>query len=206
MAAVKPARIGARRELWLRTVDRLTTELRRPPCVDEVSRVVGISRSTGQWHTNHAARAGQVLLGSRNATSPRALRLTPATRIELGLPLVVYLAWPLPPEPVEVMPAEAWGAGCSAAEDIATDLGLCVVSPFLVCASIGASGSMSYAARVSCTTDAVIIWRDALLMGRADVDAAWRAGLPVSVVSGDLPSAAADLWIPPRLVPPFRAS
>lgn len=191
--------MNGHRERYLRMVEELAVALRRPPYAAEVGRALDVDRNSARQMAHRLAQDGLLVVGPRTTCSPRPLRVSPAARVALGLPLVVYLAWSVPRSP-DVMPEEAWSSGCDIAESLAC-IGVPVVSPYLVCGAIGLQQSESVAMCLASTSHAIVVWMDRMLLGRADVDAARRAGVPVSVVPGRLPESAAGLWIAPLLQP-----
>jgi hypothetical protein len=199
--------IGEYRDRWLRALEALAVELRRPPHSIELARALGLAPHSVREMANRCARAGLVMLGERSTTTPRGLRLTPAARIALGLPLAVYLAFPV--SAAAALADEARVAsgqhGQAAAAELLERYGLFCTSPLLVPEAIGRRGSMDAATATAAALHAAIVWRDPLLVGRQDVDAARRAGVPVSVLAGPLPATAGELWLPPWLVPPIAA-
>jgi len=196
--------ITAYRERWLRALEALAVDLRRPPCAAELARALKIDRQSVRQLAVRAARDGLVVLGPSSASTPRGLRLTPAARIALGLPLAVYLAFPVVAiiEGAEGREA-SWQHGAAAANVLTDRLGLFCTSPLLVREAIGRPGAMAAATAAAIALHAVLVWRDPLLVGRCDVDAARRAGVPVGLAAGPMPATARDLWVAPRLVPPI---
>lgn len=196
--------ISVYRERWLRELEALAVKLCRPPNSSELARAVGLAQHTVREMAMRCAKSGLVTLSERSATTPRGLRLTPAARIALGLPLAVYLAFPVGEGPLSDNAREAAALhGQSAAAELLGRYGLFCVSPMLLPEAIGWPGAMDAATATAAALHAVIVWRDPLLVGRRDVDAARRAGVPVSVLAGPLPTTASELWLPPRLVPPI---
>lgn len=178
---------------WLLAADALEVSLRRPPSVVEVGRALGCGPRAAQSRHRRAVAAGHVVDAPRTMTGPRFVRASPAARIELGLPLLVYLAWP------EAMPS---GEVADLLVMLAR-IGAHCVSPLLVPGMFEVPAARAAAQSAAVAAHGVVVWRDRVLLCRADVDAARHAGVPVAVVprSDALPSSAAELWIPPRLVP-----
>lgn len=199
--------ISEYRARWLRQLEALTIQLRRPPHSLEMARAMGLDRHSVQQMAVRCALSGLVILDERSATTPRGLRLTPAARIALGLPLAVYLAFPVGEGPLSDSAREAAALhGQAAAAELAGRYGLFCASPLLMPEMIGRPGAMDAATATATGLHAAIAWRDPLLVGRRDLDAARRAGVPVSVVqAGPMPATADELWRPPRLVPPIAA-
>lgn len=199
--------IGEYRARWLRALEALTVELRRPPHSIELARVMGLEPHSIQQMAKRCALSGLVTLGTRSATTPRGLRLTPAARIALGLPLAVYLAFPVGEGPLSDDARSAAALrGQAAAAELMERYGLFCASPLLLPEAIGRPGAMDAATATATALHAAIAWRDPMLVGRRDVDAARRAGVPVSVVqAGPMPATAGELWQPPRLVPLIAA-
>lgn len=193
------------RERWLRALEALAVELRRPPSSAELARALNIDRQSVRQLAVRAARDGLVVLGPAVGTTPRGLRLSPAARIALGLPVVVYLAFPVSAAaPLSEESRDAAGRqGRAAAAELLERYGLFCSSPLLVIEAIGRPGVMEAAAAAAVGHHAAIAWRDPMLVGRRDLDSARRAGVPVAVAAGVLPRTAPELWLPPRLVPPF---
>lgn len=121
------------------------------------------------------------------------LRLTLRGRLVLELPVVAYIAWAVPSEGAH---PELWEmamlAGIEWANMLAARVpGLVPVSPYFTAAAAPSSAGPTLAQRC----DAVIVIRDTLLMGRPDVVAAQRAGLPIAVVR-DVAECPVDPWYP----------
>lgn len=195
-AAVRAAREAHVRSVVL-AIAALTIELRRPPTQLEVRDRIGANRSNAyRW-----VRAGKER-GLIDVLDKRyRLRLTPRARHELGLPLLVYIAWPLPrPDELEA----AHRSACAVGEALAAWLlvavpGATPVSPYLV-AHDGAQRDRLDAAApaLAALCDAAIVSQDPLLIGRADLTAADLAGLPIAIVRGHAErgeiSAGSDIW------------
>lgn len=181
-----------RRRRWLEAVARLAAVLQRPPTISELAAELGMWRTASGRMAQRAARDGLVTLPPRDAFGARAVQLAPRGRIELGLPLVVYLAWPLAEGRRDTA-----ADGRDAAARLVTMLGISSVSPYL--AGRWAPDVAAVAAELAGRSDAVVVWRDPLLTGRADVAAARRAGRTVAVISDvdNLPSNGTDIWRPP---------
>ncbi len=191
--------ITQRRGAWLRIVHRLHCDLRRPPSSFEVGPATGTTRKNSSRVAITAERDGHLIRGPRASVMGAApLRVTPAALVQLGVPMVVYLAWPMTSSP------DVGARGRAAARWLAS-LGVYAVSPFLT-GDLECTASMHAAALLAQRADAVVVMSDPLLIGRPDVSAALLARAPVGVVThGDEEqiSTAPDLWIPPRLVPPL---
>lgn len=179
----------------------LTTELRRPPTSGEVARrerrlesntrrAIALARADGLITEPPADRR-------QYARSP--LRLTPAARLEIGLPIVTYLAWPLPhPDASGAAFDRAVERGREVADRVLRIFpGAVPVSPYLVPWPAGdraverrlAAG----AALLAATCDACVVYRDEILLGRADVAAAVAGNAHVCVVL-DLALETPDPW------------
>ncbi len=199
--------IGEYRTRWLRALEALTVELRRPPHSIELAQVLGLARHSVQQMAKRCARSGLVALDASSATTPRGIRLTPAARIALGMPLAVYLAFPVGDGPLSDNAREVAALhGQAAAAELLDRYGLFCASPLLLPEALGRPGAMDAATATATALHAAIAWRDPMLVGRRDLDAARRAGVPVSVVqAGPMPATAGELWQPPRLVPAIAA-
>ncbi len=57
--------IGEYRERWLRALDALAVELRRPPHSIELARALGLAPHSVREMANRCARSGLVMLGER---------------------------------------------------------------------------------------------------------------------------------------------
>jgi hypothetical protein len=185
--------IPARRASWLRQVQRLAIELHRPPVAVEIAKATGRSPAATVQMVRRATADGHMLSGARaSAMAPRQVRIAPAALAALGIPLVVYLAWP-----------GDWAAqGCQHASWLET-MGIFAVSPYLVRTEphhMKAEAAAALAQRA----DAVVAMTDPLLTGRPDVAAALAAGVPVAIVPQAIESgisSAAAIWRAPFLVP-----
>ena len=170
----------ARRRL-LESVADLTSTLRRPPGSPEVARHLG--RPSVSELVTSCRRAG--LLAPRSPLagvwSSEPLRLTPAARLELGLPILTYVACPLPDGAPGSVESSFWVA----------DEAFRVASMFLPgCVPVAALRGLSPrdvtpevlarflagAAQLAAACDACVVWRSRLLTGRVDVQAALAAG------------------------------
>jgi hypothetical protein len=180
------------RRQWLRAIARLAAELRRPPTISELAAACRMHRTASGRMGRRAAGDGLVAIQPRGAFGAGAVQLAPRGRLELDLPLVVYLAWPL-----AAGRKEAAADGRYAAARLTTALALSPVSPYL--AGRWGPDVDAVAAELAARSDAVVVWRDPLLTGRSDVAAARRAGLTVAVITDvdNLPAGHGDLWRPP---------
>lgn len=191
--------IPKKRAAVLRAVHQLTVELRRPPLCSEVARRIGIDRTLVWRMMQSAKRDGQAVVGSRfSVFTPGCVRVTPSALAYLGIPALVYLAWPAEWDaPV----SEGVAAGGVAWARALHRLGLAASSPLLVPGGDPAIVRPASEA-LARAADAVVVVADQLLLGRSDVIAAHLAAVPVSFVPS--PSAATNavaLWLPPLLVP-----
>jgi hypothetical protein len=196
--------ITHRRAGWLRTIHQLATELRRPPHSSEIARAVGCSERSGRQRVQRAAVAGHVIVEPRvTAFVPAAVRLAPRAMLELALPVVVYLAWPLStPSAGTTARLQSVQAGMASAEWLLR-MGLFAVSPYLI-PHHQFDAIDEVARQIAARADAVVVWHDRILVGRSDVAAAHRLGVPVSVLTPEIVRSGvgpADLWRPPCLQP-----
>lgn len=198
--------ISEKRAAWLRVAHGLRTTLGRPPSAIEVARAHGRSPRTARDMVNCAIEDGHLVNTPRTSVFvPAGIRVAPLALLDLGLPAVVYLAWALGSDVVPGFHDRQAGlndrqAGLIPAGELGR-IGLAVVSPYLVAErAVAEPVAMLLAQRA----DAVVVWRDPLLLGRADVVAARRLGIPVSVTQRDMTCGkltAAVLWTPPCLLP-----
>lgn len=208
--------ITPRRADWLRTVHRLGTDLRRPPRATDIARATRVTAHVASNSIRRARRDGQIVLGGRvSGFDAFPVRLTPAALVEIGVPMVTYLAWPIGRD--DGRPAECRALeveqdamrGRAAVRWLAT-LGVYSVSPYLAGAwKCERSGLDAVAQDIARRADAVVVMTDPLLLGRADVAAARAAGIPIGLVQAAderLVRAGVDLWRPPFLVPPDAGS
>lgn len=190
-------KITANQIRWIRAIDAVHIDLRRPPLMPEVQRALGITNpgvTTGRLLVRQLVERGYLVRGPGKCTTPRSIRVTPMARIALGMPMTVYLAFPLGD-------SDALD-GRAAAHELLQRYGLFCSSPLLTPGSAGRPGAMDAATASATALHAVVVWRDPLLVGRHDVDTARRAGVPVTVAgAGPMPAAADALWVPPMLVP-----
>lgn len=189
--------ISRLRSEWLVTIHRLGVELRRPPYSAEVARATQRHRSAVTSLARRAVLDGHIERRVQpDAFTSAGIRLTPHALIALGLPMVVYLAWP--------------GFAPQRGTEISTwlgDRGVWASSPYMGRGTIQAGREPDLAAvamATACRCDAVVCWTDPLLLGRPDVASAHAAGVPVSLVQArdeKLVRDSRDLWSPPLLVP-----
>lgn len=176
----------------------MSIALRRPPTARELGIALGVSYGNVHKIVTDCARYGLIdPQRQRQPHQPFQIVLTPMARIRLELPLLVYLAWPLPPpdSPDEAHEA-AHAVGINLARWVAGRVQRAApVSPYLVRHDRTLRAQLDAAAPVlALGCHAAIIYRDQLLAGRADGAAAFGAGLPTSLI--DL--AAMDSWQPDR--------
>jgi heme A synthase len=138
---------------------------------------------------------------SRSAYYPLTCKLSPAARMELRLPTIVYLAWP-----AVFLLDGTWvhtdDGGVAAATWLRDATGIVAVSPFMN--PEWPSTSLEIAGLFAERCDAVVVMDDPLLVGREDVASASRANIGISVVRmvdragvhGER-----DLWLPPLAIP-----
>lgn len=170
----------ARRRL-LETIVDLTASLHRPPLSPEVARHLG--RPTVSELVNGCRRAGLLTPRSPLAGvwSSEPLRLTPAARLELGLPILTYVAWSLPDGAPGAFESSMWVAD-DAFRVASTLLPGCV--PVAALRGLSPRDAppevlarfMAGAAQLAAACDACVVWRSRLLTGRVDVRAALAAG------------------------------
>lgn len=188
---------------------RLAIELRRPPFANEVAKAIGIDLRGTLDVLEDCRRLGLIEeCPGRKKYAPLPVRLTAATRRALGLPIVVYLAWPMPPP---ASADEAHHAARAVGVELAGWLLAAVpnvapVSPYLAPHARGLRPQLDAAAAAhAMMCDAAIAYRDPLLLGRPDVAAALGAHLAVSLITPAAQleiSDGSDPWTPPWLVQP----
>lgn len=153
---------------------------------ERVLKELGWSLSKRTMLSNHLQnlRARGLLTG---------LRLTLRGRLAIELPVVAYIAWSVPhPHAHPELWEMAMLAGIEWANVLAERVpGLVPVSPYFTAAAAPMTAGPTLATRC----DAAIVIRDTLLLGRPDVVAAGRAGLPIAVVR-DAATCPADPWYP----------
>lgn len=174
---------------WLRTIYELGISLHRQPTTTDLARACGWQSQTARRHIRVAAAAGIIDVAPRSTNNPMAVRIAPHALVQLGVPVVAYLAWP-------VGSAER---GQLIGQWVAR-FGISVISPYLVSGRTSDTAAVSMALRA----DAVLVWTDPLLVGRRDVVSAASRGIPVTVIRPADEAAitcAADLWKPPLLQP-----
>lgn len=185
--------LSTRRTKWLRAIYELGAQLGRPPYPGELARRHGTTSTAQRNIIVRAIRDGHITVGNPgNRFAPRPIRVSPAARLELGLPCLVYLAFPLTED-----------SGESAAAWVSCNVGLPVVSALAI-AITGWKLAEPACVLLAERCDGVIVWRDPMLVGRSDVVAAARLGIPVSVVDAYAArsvSSARQLWTAPLLQP-----
>lgn len=193
-----------RQRALLLAVVRATAELGRAPYSSEVMLLVNSDRRSTRRRLCSLRDIGLVTFAAvPRALHPMSVRLTPAAKIALGLPVVVYAAWPIPLEDGERC-TESVG---SMMADQMTELGLVAISPFIGPAEWMAG--IAAGAQIAVACDAVLVLRDRTLIGRCDVHAARVARLRCSVVEslGQLSKLTLEtLWAPPYLEPDLPPS
>lgn len=178
---------------WLRVVYELGVSLGRLPTTTDLAKACGWQQQTARRHIRRAAAAGIIEVGPRSTTNPMAVRIAPHALVQIGVPIVAYLAWPFGSAERGQLIGQ-WLAG----------LGVSVISPYLVASQVGHGRMDAVGISMALRSDAVLVWTDPLLVGRSDVSAAAASGIPVSVVRPThelLVTCAADLWRPPLLQP-----
>lgn len=206
------------RAAWLRTVHSLVLELGRPPTPMDLATARGTKPTAQRFQIRDAIASGQLVPAARGtAFESSAVRVAPRALVHLGLPMVVYLAWPLsaapgdgrvqrPPGQIAVFAERDAMAGREIARWLAGG-GIAPVSPYLAGAwSCDWAALDGAAVALSQRADAVVAMYDPMVLGRPDVAAPHRLGIPVALVAD--PRAltrppAASLWDPPTLVPPI---
>lgn len=173
----------------------LTRSLGRPPKNDELADALfacgmfrNCMRATALRTIRHHVRQMRSLGVLCDA---RSMKLAPSVRLEYGLPVFVYLAWPTPP------PEAPWQARMDARVDgqrFAEILTMAMpsvvpISPYLTAAISPDVVGPLMAERC----DAVIVVKDELLLGRADVAAAARLRVPIAYLR-DLTEIPDDPW------------
>lgn len=193
---MRPLWPGRRR--WLMTVHQLTEELHRPPTTTEIARARQTTRESDRDAAVRAEADGHVVAQRRHQFLPASVRLTPAALVQLGVPMVVYLAWPVPIGRGDHPGVREQGLELAR---WATQLGMYPVSPYLLHGAIDRTDSLGAAGRLAARCDGVVVCRDRLLVSRSDVDAARKACVPVGVVETlEEVSEVESIWRPPRLV------
>jgi hypothetical protein len=191
--------VKVRLKALLLAVHRATQELGRAPYSAEVAPLLGGSdRRSTRRRLCRARDAGMVSFAAvPRAMHAQAVRLTPEAKVELCLPVVALLAWPVG--------VEDRGEAAEYGRDAVTVLrgkGVIGVSPFLDGRTRWEEGVQA-AAQIAPACDGVIVMHDPTLMGRADVHAARLARLRCVVVDSltlhRTPPGA--LWLPPLLQP-----
>lgn len=151
-------------------------------------------------------------IGSFGAYERIPLRVTARGRIAMGLPLVVYLAWPLPPPgAADVAQELARAAGLELARWVLDVIpGATPISPYMAPVLARDRSVVDAAAvQLASSSDAVIVWRDPLLLGRPDVAAAMLARAETTLIDqsaqGEI-AAGASAWSKPWIVTPHDSS
>lgn len=190
----------ARRRVLLTAVE-LTARLGRPPNGHEVAIEIGGYRRV-HLQVAQLRRAGYVTDTGRplKQRQPHYVRLTPRARLELGLPLLVYVAWALPRlDDTDEAHEAARAAGAELARWIIQAIPTAApASPLLVphrAAQVPAL--LAAAGQLAAAADAVIVHRDPFLIGRADVMRANETAAPVVLTDAatcEEISAGADPW------------
>jgi hypothetical protein len=182
----------------LEAIAALAAELGRGPTNHELAARMG-RRPSNVSKAVYTARAQGLIvphLPERRARERTPIRLTAGARIALGLPVICYLAWPLP-APTSPAPSHyaAWQAGMELARIALIQVpGAVPVSPYLVRHGAADRAKLDAAAiALAAMSDAVIVYRDGLLIGRRDVDAARLNGAHIAVM-GDAEIGAEDPW------------
>ena len=194
---VRRGRVTPQRETWLRAVYDLTAKYGRAPIPSEVAKKVGKSVRAARDIVTRAVSEGQLIQCARvSAYAATGVRVAPLTLLELGLPPVVYLAWPMSRHDQHLKDGKD-------AAGMLANLGVYAPTPYLIeMPAHQRESALPVAASLAMRVDAVVVVRDSLIAGRRDVEAAWRVGVPLSIVH-DMRTikSASDLWIPPCLQP-----
>lgn len=199
--------MGPAQRRALEAAAALAVELGRAPSAGEVGTRIGMVSSRISAVIAAARRAGLVTPHhpGRRTFERTPVRLTARARLELGLPIVVYLAWPLPAAdaPTEAHHV-AWQAGHDLARRVLIQVpGAASVSPYLARHSAADRARLDAAApALAAMSDAAIVYRDGLLLGRRDVAAAVTNGAHV-VVMDDAALDGGDPWGAARLASPI---
>lgn len=188
----------------LLAVVKATADLGRAPYSSEVMPLLaGSDRRSTRQRLCRLRDLGMVVFASvPRALHPAPVRLTPAAKIALGLPIVVYGAWPIPSDDNGVAMAESSRIGAMLADAMTAAVEAVVISPFLNPTPWKAG--VVAGAQIARACDAVVVLRDRTLLGRGDVHAARVARLRCAVVEsvGQLSQLTpATLWAPPYLEP-----
>jgi hypothetical protein len=181
-------------------VAELTLEFRRPPTSGELARLLRRDDANTRRSIMCARRDGLITPPppGRAPFARSPIRLTAGARIELGLPVVVYLAWPLPlPNSPQATHDVGRRAGADLAFRVLSDVpGAVPVSPYLAPHGTRDRPRLDAgAAALAAQCDAAIVYRDPILTGRPDVAAALAAGAHVVVID-DADLRSGDPWRP----------
>lgn len=193
-----------RRRRVVDAIARLTVDLRRAPTAADVARWCGMDKKGVMRAVAELRRLGMIEW-TRMAIhyKPQPLRLTARCRVQLGLPIIAYIAWPLPsPSSEPDAHAGALEVGRAFANWVTCAIAGCVpVSPYLAEHDASTRPRFDAAAvSIAALADVAIVYRDPLVAGRADVVAAVNAKLPITVIDRagqDAITAGADPWSPP---------
>jgi hypothetical protein len=198
-----------RRRRALLMAAQLAIDLRRAPFANEIAKAIRVDLRGTLDVLEDCRRYGLIEeCPGRRKYAPLPVRLTVETRRKLGLPIVVYLAWPLPPPASAPEAHEA--ARCVGVELARWVLAAvpCVspVSPYLAPHAAGNRATLDAAAAAhAMMCDAVLAYRDPLLIARADVSAALGAHIAATLIDRAAQteiSEGANPWTPPWLVQP----
>lgn len=193
-----------KRSEWLHLVYGLQAKLGRLPTAPDIAKVRGTARRVEFDTALRALEDGQVVRvpsrEQRHAVLPFGVRLTPSAMVELGIPVLTYLAWPMDPG----FGAESRGAWARWSSQLVS-LGLVPVSSFSVLRTepVEPAQWMACACTLASRCDAVVAVGDPILIGRPDVSSAKSDGVMVSVIGPTalfMAARAVDLWKPPFLV------
>lgn len=198
------ARKNGRRRRALLAAAEMAIANKRPPTRHELALALGISSGNVQTIIDGCARYGLVERTARKHGQPWYVILTPLARIRLGLPLLVYVSWPLPPPNAPDEAHEtAYTLGKHLCRWIAGRVECATpVSPYLVkhdCVIRPKLDAAAPALALGC--HAAIVYRDPMIAGRADTAAALGAGLPTALID----TKTMDEWRPMRDGPIWQA-
>lgn len=200
--------ITPRRREILFAVDRLTKRLDRRPTLGEVGREIG--GKSGAWANlgvkalvaaGYLSRPTPIGAGAWRAGAT-LLRLTPFARMRLKLPLLVYVAWPIPrPEDPDDAHEHSRQVGLELARWVVESMPRAAPASPLLTPHRGAHqpALLAAAAELASHSDAVVIWRDLLLCGRTDVARANELLAPIALIDRETIaeiSAGANPWDP----------
>ncbi len=156
-------RINRHQRRWLEMIHAASVRLGHPPAPREVD-------PDGYDMVGTLRELGLVALSAPASTDlPRRVtpvRLTPAARVVLGLPLIAYIAWPITGDPdIDQRRGHRWIEWC------ARWLRVTPVAPFMFGDVLGLDVAMDHGAAAAARADVCIVVDDPMLFGRVDVAA-----------------------------------